>query len=489
MINLPALREWQVIANEQINNNRDKHNVIASFTGAGKGTLALHIIKERLLQNKKCLFVVHSLSILNDIIAKAADMGFKFGVVQGDNTRDINEQFIIASTLSLVKRNLKFDVLIFDEAHHIYNSLINYIEKHPTMEIISFTATPFNPKMSLIFNNVISPITASQLTKDGVLVPLRLKIAKQINTSNISLKGGEFIDTDIEREGNKILGDTVKFWEDNASDRKTIIFASTIAHAEAIANEFVKSNIQAHTYCANTPESIRLELIKKFKDPEDKLMILTTVSALSTGFDAPIASCIISCRPLSKSFSSFVQMTGRILRSYPNKKDALYIDCDGNFDRFGEEYVELFNNGVSSLSSHSRVDKINRHKAKKKKDKIKECPRCNSSMLIADQCFACGFVFIKPKIELDHITKGVELVDRLIGESTNNDKNQLIWKMACASALTSKNPIWRAKFIYRDITGHMPPDNWRFNPADTINDQFRKFVKHRDIKFLKSKGR
>ncbi len=484
-MNVPKLRDWQVKADNQVINN--KRNVVAVFTGAGKGTLALHMIKKRLLQGKRCLFLVHSLSILNDTIAKASDMGFKFGIIQGNNTRDIDEPFIIASTLSLIKKSNHFDFICWDEAHHIYSAMFKYIENNPSAEIVGFTATPFNPKMSSIFNHVISPVTANQLTNDGVLVPLRLKMATRIDISNVGLKGGEFIDTDIEREGKKILGDTVKFWLSNASNRKTIIFASTISHAESIADAFLKFNIQAGTYCANTSETVRAELIRRFKDPSDNLMILTTVSALSTGFDAPIASCIISCRPLSKSFTSFVQCVGRILRCYPDKQDALYIDCDGNFDRFGEEYIHLFNNGVESLAKSSKLDKINRHKKKSKKNDSKECPQCQSKLIIADKCFACGHVFIKPIAKLNHITENVQLIDKLIGDTQAVNKNRFIWEMCCKQAEGSKNPLWRAKFLYRDIVSRMPPDNWEFKPSQTITPKFRGYVQRQTIKYLKGK--
>ena len=110
-------------------------------------------------------------------------------------------------------------------------------------------------------------------------------------------------------------------------------------------------------------------------------MVLTTVEALSTGFDAPIVSCIIGCRPLSKSFTTLVQMIGRGLRSYKNKVDCLLIDCDGNIGRFEDDYINLYYKGVHQLKSCSKLDRKNRAK-QKKKIKDKTCPQCSQSILI-----------------------------------------------------------------------------------------------------------
>jgi superfamily II DNA or RNA helicase len=467
---LPELRQWQLDAVEQLKNSN--RSVVAVFTGAGKGTLALYLIKQKLDEGKRCLFVVHSLSILNDIIAKAAQMGFNFGVVQAGNTRNIDAQFIIASSLSLIKRDLKFDYMCWDEAHIIYKSLFDYVQNNAAMEIVGFTATPFNAKMTQIFTNIVSPVTARQLTDTKVLVPIKIKVAKQIDTNNLATKGGEFVDTDIEAEGKKILGDIVNFWLEHASTRKTIIYAATINHADAIRDEFIANGIGAATYCATTNEDVRQDIVTKFKDANDNLMILTTVTALATGFDAPIASCIISCRPINKSFTLFVQSLGRILRSYDGKDHALYIDCDGNFDRFDAEYLSLYNYGVNMLPEG--IDKINRHKKKKKKKQV-FCPQCDS-LMIANRCLNCGYIM--PKTMLNHLTDNVKLIDK---NFDSKDADQILWSMCCNIARRSRNKVWRAKFIYKDIVGDFPPAEYKFSPSTYVTKELQVFVNHRDL--------
>jgi len=486
-MNIPKLRDWQVEALAEYDKYKHLNNVFSVSTGSGKSILSLHIIRDRLMEGKRCIFIVHSLSILNDFIEKATALGFDFGVMQGNNTRDIDKQFVIASTLSL--KNSIFDSIFIDECHLVYKGLINFVNYNPQAEVIGYTATPFNPNMNKIFNNVICVTTAKQLTEDKVLVPLKIKVATQINLSKIGLKNGEYIDRDIEEAGNEILGDTVKFWQQYASDRKTLIFGATIKHAESITQSFLDAGIESATYCANTNEESRAEMIKQFKDSNSKLMVLTTVSALSTGFDAPIASCMVDCRPLSKSLTSFTQEVGRILRSYPGKEDALYIDSCGNWKRFGEEYVEMYCNGIDKLAE-GKKDSINRAKQEKKEKKQLECPSCNSILIIGNKCMACGFVILPTIKPLEHITKDVILVDKVLGsiDTTNINKEELIWKMACKVAVTSKNPEWRAKFLYRDIYNKLPPTNWKYEITDIeVTKEFHNLVKHRTIKFLKGR--
>jgi superfamily II DNA or RNA helicase len=485
--NIPKLRGWQVKAKDIINSKISKC-VVTVATGAGKGTLALDLIRDRLTAGKRCLFVVHRLSIIKDICEKATAMGFDYGIIQGSNTRDINHQFIIASSLSLIKQNEQFDSIFTDEAHHIYSKLEKYLISCINSEIIGFTATPFNPRMSKIYNKVICTTTADELTRDGILVPLRIKVATRINIDKLGFNSsGEFRDTDIEIEGKAILGDTVQFWIENAIDRKTIVFASTIRHAEAIAEAFLERGIQANTYTANTDEKTREVLIRKFKDKDDKLMVLTTVEALSTGFDAPIVSCIISCRPLSKSLTTFVQGIGRGLRSAPDKKDCLLIDCDGNIGRFEDDYVNLYYKGVHELKISSKLDKKNRVK-QKKKAKDKTCPQCSESILIAGRCFSCGYIIEYKVDKLSHITKDIGLVDKSLGKNANSNE-QVIWMMCCKTAMSSHEDkrVWRARFLYRDLIGIMPPNYWVFKPSNGITKEYGTFVRNKTLEYLKGR--
>ena len=485
--NIPSLREWQIKAKYIINSNIDKC-VVAVATGAGKGTLALDLIMDRLLSGKRCLFVVHRLSIIKDICEKATAMGFEYGIIQGNNTRDINHQFIIASSLSLVKRNEYFDFICIDEAHYIYSQLEKYLISCHSSEIVGFTATPFNPRMPKIYNKVICTTTADELTNNGILVPLRIKVATRINIDNLGFNSnGEFKDTDIEEEGKAILGDTVQFWIENAIDRKTIVFASTICHAEAIANAFIERGVQANTYTANTDEHTREILIRKFKDEDDKLMVLTTVEALSTGFDAPIVSCIIGCRPLSKSFTTLVQMIGRGLRSYKNKVDCLLIDCDGNIGRFEDDYINLYYKGVHQLKSCSKLDRKNRAK-QKKKIKDKTCPQCSQSILIAGRCFSCGYILEFKPDKLSHVNKDIGLIDKSLGKKGYTNE-MIIWMMCCRTAMSSNKDkrLWRAKFLYRDFMGSLPPEDWKFKPSTGITKEYEVFVRSKILEFLKGK--
>ena len=59
-----------------------------------------------------------------------------------------------------------------------------------------------------------------------------------------------------------------------------------------------------------------------------KIKILSNCQILTEGWDQPKISCVIIARP-TKSYPMYLQMIGRTLRPYPNKKDTLIIDHSG----------------------------------------------------------------------------------------------------------------------------------------------------------------
>jgi DNA repair protein RadD len=55
----------------------------------------------------------------------------------------------------------------------------------------------------------------------------------------------------------------------------------------------------------------------------------------------------VSARPFTKSFMSHVQQMGRVMRSYPEKDFALWLDHSGNYLRFQEDWDELYHDGFT----------------------------------------------------------------------------------------------------------------------------------------------
>jgi hypothetical protein len=176
----------------------------------------------------------------------------------------------------------------------------------------------------------------------------------------------------------------VEEWKDKASDRKTVVFCSTISHAEDVHQAFVDEGILAEIVTGDTPKEERRQILEDLEHGE--VQVVVNVAVLTEGFDAPPVSCIVLMRPCSYK-STMVQMIGRGLRTidpeiYPGivKKDCVVLD-------FG---YSLLTHG----SIDESVDLDGKDKETGGEAPTKVCPECDSVVpLSVKECPICGHVF------------------------------------------------------------------------------------------------
>lgn len=273
------------------------------------------------------------------------------------------------------------DVLVIDEAHHCRADTYIRItdkarEKNPNCLIAGFTATAARgDKKGLkpTFDNVCDIVYMEDLVRMGFLVPPKTYIAtipglaeeiKKISKTS----SGEFNMAEVDTLMNtKPVNESVfREWHKIAGDRKTIIFCSTINHAQAVCSLFQERKINTECVFGDTPN--RKEILERFDKGDTQ--VLVNVAVLTEGYDSQPVSCIVLLRPCSFK-STMLQMIGRGLRivdpeAYPGivKRDCLILD-------FGES---LKNHG--SLDSVPRLDDA----GQKGEAQTKQCPACGTTV-------------------------------------------------------------------------------------------------------------
>lgn len=100
----------------------------------------------------------------------------------------------------------------------------------------------------------------------------------------------------------------------------TVIFASSVIHAEMIAKK-----IEGAVVVTGETKN-RDEIIKKFT--ERKIPCIVNCMVFTEGTDIPLIETIIIARPTSNE-SLYTQMVGRGLRLYEGKEKLTLIDCMG----------------------------------------------------------------------------------------------------------------------------------------------------------------
>lgn len=492
----PPPRRFQITAMQQIAEGiaaGHKNHLVAAATGAGKLYLGLRVAHKALKRGLHATFVCDRIALVNQASQAAFEYGMgDHGIIQGDNKlmEDWSKRLQIASIQTIASRGWpRTDVLIVDEAHTMHEAWIRRATETDT-RVVGLTATPFARGLGKVFTNLISPTTMDELTREKVLVPMRVLSCKRPDMSGAKLKtSGEWQDEEAAARGMEIIGDVVAEWMRHAEGRKTIVFGATIAHCEELCRQFNEAGIFAATYTEKTQDRERDQLVKEFKKHDSALRVLISVEALAKGFDVRDVGCVVDCRPLRKSLSTAIQMWGRGLRASPEtgKTDCLLLDHSGNITRFAEDFIDFFFNGVASLDMGEQMDRKVRHDDKDERERT-GCPKC-SYKPFRQRCMSCGFE-MPASSRVVHEAGSMEeiVIDKKTMASTKRD----LWTQLCAyalaeSAIKKKESFAKGKF--KDLTGEWPPYAWSIAQVpddavcgDALRSKLKGQFKHELIK-------
>ena len=181
-------------------------------------------------------------------------------------------------------------------------------------------------------------------------------------------------------------------WIERAEGRKTVVFCSTVKHAEDLLESFVEHNIDAKLVTGETPKDERAETLHELAYGD--LKVVVNVSVLTEGFDAPAVSCIVLTRPCSQK-GTMVQMIGRGLRTIDPEEFPGVVKTD----------CVVLDFGTSVLTHGSLEDAVDLDDREKGEAPLKECPECESYVPMGVQeCPVCGHLFESEKEEKEELS-------------------------------------------------------------------------------------
>lgn len=501
----PTPRPFQESAHQALRQGfRDGHRcqLIAAPTGAGKTLLALRVAHEALLRGRRVVFLADRTTLINQTSAAADAVGLtQHAIIQaGHPRRDNSLPFQIASAQTIAKREFwpQLDVLIVDEAHTLHSTWVDFA-KTTKAAVIGLSATPFTKGLGQVFSQLINATTMHELTESGVLVPLRALSCTRPDMAGAAVtKSGEWSDKAAEERGMEIIGDVVGEWLKFGENRKTIVFGASIAHCKELCRQFMDAGVMAAVFTSETTATEREMLVREFAKTDPSLRVLISVEALAKGFDVQDVGCVVDCRPLRKSLSTFMQMVGRGLRSSPDtgKKDCILLDHSGNIVRFAEDFEQVFFDGVESLDMGQKLDKTVR-KDEPGEYEAQGCPGCGHSPF-RKRCMACGFE--KPAPSAETATAG-QMVEIAIGKGKNRkvlaDSPAHLWAQLCSHIRAHPNPgsttykqHWHARYRFKDIAGYLPPDGWHISttPDVPVSKAVEGKMKNLRLRFIKGRA-
>lgn len=464
----PPPRECQTRALQLLRDgirNGKRRQVLVMPTGGGKTMTALHLVNEAMKKGKRAIFLCDRIALINQTSARADEYGIPHGVIQGGHwRRDLAQLFQIGSIQTIQARGFgtDTDIIIVDECHTTYKAWTDWTGRTKAV-VIGLTATPFTKGLGEHFDGAVNAATMDELTRQQVLVPLRILTCVTPDMADAATAGGEWTAKAAGERELTIIGDVVTEWRTHGENRKTIAFGANIAYCTELVGRFNAAGIHAASYTSETPDDERAQLLAEFSKPNSAIRVLVSVAALAKGFDQPDVGCVIDARPLRKSLSEVIQMWGRGLRSAPGKLDCILLDFSGNARRFHDDFVEVYFNGCGELDTAEKMDA-------KPRDEGEDfepagCPQCQRRPF-KRRCLSCGFE--KAAVSLESEAQGV-MQEIRIGKKKLADSRDDLWRQVCGYARTYSKPekqAGRAGNLYRNIMGEWPPREFDFQTTE-----------------------
>ena len=252
------------------------------------------------------------------------------GIEKAEQTSH-GEQVVLASVQTLIKRLDKFspydfDVIITDEAHHAaapsYKRIYDYFR--PRLHV-GFTATPNRGdkvRLDDVYEQIIFERNLKWGIEHGYLTDIKcLRVSVSYNLNAVRRRMGDFVESDLDKAvNNETFNAEIAAAYEKYAEGQTLIFASSVAHAENIA-ENIKGAVVVSQKTKN-----RAQIIKDFT--ERKIRCIVNCMIFTEGTDMPLIETIIVARP-TQNASLYTQMVGRGLRKYPGKRYLTLIDLVG----------------------------------------------------------------------------------------------------------------------------------------------------------------
>lgn len=313
-----------------------KRQLLSMPTGLGKTVIFTRLHKE-LGFDKSVLVIAHRHELIKQAVEHYQKLGYRFSNERIDTwyqNVSTDKKIWIMSVQSLAHCKStkfmrlapdKFDLVIFDEAHHSvarsYMSVCDHFgitQKTFAWLFLGVTATPVRNdgrSLGLIFDQAVNVIDTFKAIEDGWLVRIKyLQAHSPISLDDLPTNTSK--EFNLEALGKRINQDTrnsliFKAWEERASRKKTIAFCATVNHAVNVAATFQKHGVSAEVIHGGLSLKQRERIIDDHK--KGVITVLANCDILTEGYDDPDVECIIMARP-TQSQRLYVQMIGRGLR-------------------------------------------------------------------------------------------------------------------------------------------------------------------------------
>ena len=316
-------------------------------TGTGKTYLLTAVIDSFVSNNpmEKVWIVAHR----RELVSQIDETVRKFHSYSASNTSSLLSSVKAVSIQWLSKHYDEIEeepgMIVIDEAHHALAKTYKEMwERFPKAKFLGLTATPcrLNGKgFTDLFDVLVQSWGVPEFISKGRLatydfVSIKSDGVTQRLIDSLQKRGadGDYQNKEMDMLLNKrpSIERLYRSLEEYGKDRKGIVYAINISHAQKITKLYQEHGVKAIAIDSKTPATERQQDIEAFKKGD--IQVLVNVDIFSEGFDCPDVEFVQLARP-TLSLAKYLQMVGRGLRVAKGKKNCVIIDNVGLYRVFG----------------------------------------------------------------------------------------------------------------------------------------------------------
>ena len=343
------LFDYQEDMKERIEKTLRLHrSVMAQMpTGTGKTYLLTAVIDSFVSNNpmEKVWIVAHR----RELVSQIDETVRKFHSYSASNTSSLLSSVKAMSIQWLIRHYDEIEeepgMIVIDEAHHALAKTYKEMwERFPKATFLGLTATPcrLNGKgFTDLFDVLVQSWSVPEFISKGRLatydfVSIKSDGVTQRLIDSLQKRGadGDYQNKEMDMLLNKkpSIERLYRSLEEYGKDRKGIVYAINISHAQKITKLYQEHGVKAIAIDSKTPATERQQDIEAFKKGD--IQVLVNVDIFSEGFDCPDVEFVQLARP-TLSLAKYLQMVGRGLRVAKGKKNCVIIDNVGLYRVFG----------------------------------------------------------------------------------------------------------------------------------------------------------
>ena len=316
-------------------------------TGTGKTYLLTAVIDSFVSNNpmEKVWIVAHR----RELVSQIDETVRKFHSYSASNTSSLLSSVKAMSIQWLMRHYDEIEeepgMIVIDEAHHALAKTYKEMwERFPNAMFLGLTATPcrLNGKgFTDLFDVLVQSWSVPEFISKGRLatydfVSIKSDGVTQRLIDSLQKRGadGDYQNKEMDMLLNKkpSIERLYRSLEEFGKDRKGIVYAINISHAQKITKLYQEHGVKAIAIDSKTPAAERQQDIEAFKKGD--IQVLVNVDIFSEGFDCPDVEFVQLARP-TLSLAKYLQMVGRGLRVAKGKKNCVIIDNVGLYRVFG----------------------------------------------------------------------------------------------------------------------------------------------------------